>query len=196
MALESVLIAGEWRPAVNPPGTLRAVNPRTKETLPAEYPVSGSEDVIAALTAAQEAVVALREITPAQIADFLEAFANNIEARAHYLSLLADTETALGYSPRLHDGELPRTTDQLRQAANAARDGSWRLATIDTESDIRSMYGPLSGPVVVFGPNNFPFAFNSERAEILRLPLRRAIRLSPRPIPVTPAQRNCWPTWP
>ena len=23
------------------------------------------------------------------------------------------------------------------------------------------MYGPLGGPVVVLGPNNFPFAFNS-----------------------------------
>ncbi len=23
------------------------------------------------------------------------------------------------------------------------------------------MYGPLGGPVVVFGPNNFPFAYNS-----------------------------------
>jgi len=30
---------------------------------------------------------------------------------------------------------------------------------IDTAADIRSMYGPI-GPVCVFGPNNFPFAFN------------------------------------
>ena len=71
MALEPVLIAGEWRQAINPLGTLQAVNPRTKETLSAEYPVSGSEDVVAALTAAQEAVVALRQIKPTQIAAFL-----------------------------------------------------------------------------------------------------------------------------
>ncbi len=161
MSLEPVLIAGEWRQATNPQGTLHAFNPRTKEQLPAEFPVSGIEDVEAALTAAQEAVVDLRSIPSTQIADFLEAFAHNIEARAHELSTLADTETALGYSPRLHDGELPRTTNQLRQGAAATRDGSWRLATIDSATNIRSMYGPLGGPVVVFGPNNFPFAFNS-----------------------------------
>ncbi len=62
-------------------------------------------------------------------------------------------------SPRLKDVELPRTVNQLRQAAAAARDGSWVQATIDTKANIRSMYGPI-GPVAVFGPNNFPFAFN------------------------------------
>ena len=54
---------------------------------------------------------------------------------------------------------MPRTTNQLRQGAKAARDGSWVEATIDTASNIRSMFGPI-GPVAVFGPNNFPFAFN------------------------------------
>ena len=62
-------------------------------------------------------------------------------------------------SPRLKDGELPRTTDQLRQAATAARTDSWRCPTIDTATGIRAMFGPI-GPVAVFGPNNFPFAFN------------------------------------
>ena len=55
--------------------------------------------------------------------------------------------------------ELPRTTGQLRQAADAALDGSWALPTIDTRNQIRSCFEPL-GPVVVFGPNNFPFAFS------------------------------------
>jgi len=55
--------------------------------------------------------------------------------------------------------ELPRTTGQLRQAAAAAVDGSWALPTIDTKANIRSCYSAI-GPVVVFGPNNFPFAFN------------------------------------
>ena len=56
--------------------------------------------------------------------------------------------------------ELPRTTGQLRQAAAAALEGSWAMPTIDTKLNIRSMLAPL-GPVWVFGPNNFPFAFNS-----------------------------------
>jgi NADP-dependent aldehyde dehydrogenase len=48
----------------------------------------------------------------------------------------------------------------LRQAAAAALEGSWALPTIDTQLNIRSMLAPL-GPVCVFGPNNFPLAFNS-----------------------------------
>ena len=34
------------------------------------------------------------------------------------------------------------------------------MPTIDTKLNIRSMLAPL-GPVWMFGPNNFPFAFNS-----------------------------------
>jgi alpha-ketoglutaric semialdehyde dehydrogenase len=59
----------------------------------------------------------------------------------------------------LADVEMPRTILQLKQAAAAARDGSWRLATIDAANNIRSSYGPI-GPVLVMGPNNFPLAFN------------------------------------
>src|SRR5262249_37777555 len=47
-----------------------------------------------------------------------------------------------------------------REAARAARSGDWMLPTIDTKLGIRSCHAPL-GPVLVFGPNNFPFAFNS-----------------------------------
>ena len=73
---------------------------------------------------------------------------------------IAHAETALPKSPRLADVELPRTSGQLRQAAAAALEGSWAMPTIDTKANIRSMLAPL-GPVWVFGPNNFPFAFNS-----------------------------------
>jgi NADP-dependent aldehyde dehydrogenase len=55
--------------------------------------------------------------------------------------------------------ELPRTTAQLRQAAAAVREGSWALPVIDARLNIRSLLGPI-GPVLVFGPNNFPFAYN------------------------------------
>src|SRR5690606_7434534 len=72
----------------------------------------------------------------------------------------ANIETGLPRKPRLQDVELPRTTNQLRQAARATRDQSWRRPTIDTATNIRSIHGPLGGPVIVFGPNNFPFAYN------------------------------------
>ena len=161
MAMQPVLIAGQWRQSQNPEGTLTATNPSTKTVLPEQYPVSSLEEVEQALQAGQEAVTALRSHSPEDIAHFLELFADNVEARTEALVDLAHIETALPKEPRLRSGELPRTTDQLRQAAAAARERSWCSATIDTATNIRSKFGPLGGPVVVFGPNNFPFAFNS-----------------------------------
>jgi NADP-dependent aldehyde dehydrogenase len=161
MTVQPVLIAGEWRPAQNPASIFQATNPATKSYLPDSYPASSLADVEAALQSGQEAVAALRGISPDKIADFLEQFAANIEARTEELVELANLETALPQEPRLRSGELPRTTNQLRQAAAAARDRSWCHATIDTGAGIRSKLGALGGPVVVFGPNNFPFAFNS-----------------------------------
>ncbi len=154
-----VLIAGQWRDA-DASSTFQADNPATREKLADEYPVSRWADCDAALNAAVAAFEVLREMPGHRIAEFLEAYAQRIEQRAEELVAMAHQETALPVSPRLRDVELPRTTNQLRQAAKAARTGSWRHAVIDTASGIRSCYAPI-GPVAVFGPNNFPFAFNS-----------------------------------
>jgi 2,5-dioxopentanoate dehydrogenase len=158
MAIAPVLIAGRWRPA-NSSGSFHAENPATKEPL-GEFPISTWEDCDEALSAAAEAAEQMRALPAEQIASFLDAFAGRIEARKDEIVRMANQETALPASPRLADNELPRTTGQLRQAAAAAREGSWALPTIDTKQNIRSLYGPL-GPVAVFGPNNFPLAFNS-----------------------------------
>jgi 2,5-dioxopentanoate dehydrogenase len=160
-SLEPILIAGEWRPAQNPAGSFSAVDPSTKTALPASYPVSSLDDVTRAFRAADEAVAALGGIGPESIARFLEDYAARIEARADAIVEMAARETALPQAPRLRNVELPRTTNQLRQGAAAARERSWSHATIDTKAGIRSVYGPLGGAVVVFGPNNFPYAFNS-----------------------------------
>eukprot|EP00913_Durusdinium_trenchii_P023402 g21980.t1 len=117
------------------------------------------QEVDRALDAAAEAARAMRGWPGERFAAFMENYADRIDAAADELAELANRETALPVSPRLKDVELPRTSNQLRQAAAAARDGSWAAATIDTNSGIRSMFGPI-GPVAVFGPNNFPFAFN------------------------------------
>lgn len=161
MSLQPILIAGKWRPSRNPVGSFSAVNPASKNPLPDQYPVSGLEDIEAALEAGQESAAALRSVSAVVLADFLDTFAEHIEAQADALVETAHLETALPVEPRLRTVELPRTTNQLRQAATAARSGSWRHAVIDTATNIRSMYGPLGGPVAVLGPNNFPFAFNS-----------------------------------
>lgn len=154
-----VLVAGQWRDA-DYQSTFQATDPNTNTTLPAEFPVSSWADCDAALDAAVEAARELRKLPAAKIADFMERFADRIEAAKDTLVDAAYSETGLGKSPRLADVELPRTSNQLRAAAAACRSGSWALPTIDTNAGIRSCYEAL-GPVCVFGPNNFPFAFGS-----------------------------------
>lgn len=159
MSSEPVLISGQWR-AANASGTFRAENPATQSPLAPEYPVSNWADCDAALSAAVIAAAQLRSIKSDQVARFLEDFAARIEARKDDLVAIAHAETALPKTPRLAEAELPRTTGQLRTAATAAREGTWTCPTIDTKNNIRSYFAPL-GPICVFGPNNFPFAFNS-----------------------------------
>ena len=157
---QPVLIAGTWR-AADAEGTFEPKNPATKEPTGEIYPVSLRKDVDEAIEAAARAAEQIAEIGDEIVASFLERFAERIEARADELVAMANAESGLPASPRLADIELPRTTVQLRLAAAAVRDRSGTMPTIDTGSDIRSMYGPLGGGVAVFGPNNFPFAFNS-----------------------------------
>ncbi|NOX54926.1 MAG: aldehyde dehydrogenase (NADP(+)) [Planctomycetes bacterium] len=158
MSVQPVLIGGQWE-VPDTELTFRAFNPATREPLAETYPVSDWADIEIAIDAAYEAFCQVRGWPGDRFAAFLERYADRIDARADELVAMAHTETALPVQPRLKDVELPRTTNQLRQAAAAAREGSWALPTIDSKTNIRSIYAPI-GPVVVFGPNNFPFAFN------------------------------------
>lgn len=158
MSLQPVLIAGSWRPA-NANGSFRAENPFTGELLSEEFPISTWADCDDILSAAAQAANSLRAAPPEQIAQFLARFADRLDTRKTELVDVAHAETALPKTPRLADVELPRTTNQLRQAAAAVLEGSWALPTIDTKLNIRSLLAPI-GPVLVFGPNNFPFAYN------------------------------------
>lgn len=157
--VQPVLVGGRWRPAQSL-GVFYAVNPASGEPLPDLYPISSWQDCDEALDAAVEAASILRQLDPQIRARFLEAYADAIERNRDALVAMAHQETALPSAPRLAEVELPRTTNQLRQAAAAAKSGSWALPTIDTKNNIRSHYAPI-GPVCVFGPNNFPFAFGS-----------------------------------
>jgi len=154
-----ILVAGEWR-AADAVDEFRPFNPSTGEHLDAVYPVSSWQDCDAALNAAASAQVQLRQLSRDTLGDFLEAFASEIEKARAKLVEMAALETGLAPSPRLADVEIPRTTMQLRQAAQACRQASWCQATIDSQNNIRSVLQAI-GPVAVFGPNNFPFAFGS-----------------------------------
>ncbi len=160
MTLQPVLVNGVWRPSTPLCGTFQAVNPATGGTLPDVYPISSFEEVEACLRAGHEAVDELDSFSPDSIAQFLGVCADLLESRGQELAETAHVETGLSMEPRLRTIELLRTTDQLRQAAAVCRDRSWCRATLDTTKNIRSKHGPLGGPVVIFGPNNFPFAFN------------------------------------
>ncbi|HTI50195.1 MAG TPA: aldehyde dehydrogenase (NADP(+)), partial [Planctomycetaceae bacterium] len=139
--------------------TFEALNPATEQPLPGTYPVSPWSEIEEAISAAARAARVVRDWPGERFARFLERYAERIETQAGALVALAHQETALPIEPRLAKAELPRTINQLRQAAAAAREASWRRPIIDTQASLRSQFEPL-GPVVVFGPNNFPFAFN------------------------------------
>jgi NADP-dependent aldehyde dehydrogenase len=158
MSIQPVLIDGAWRPSTGT-RTFQSVNPMTQSPLADLYPVSPWPEIELAVNAAARAARDVARWPGERFARFLERYAERIEGRSAELVTLANQETALPVEPRLAKAELPRTTNQLRQAAAAARDGSWLRPIIDVKANIRSIFTSI-GPVVVFGPNNFPFAFN------------------------------------
>ncbi len=156
---QSVLINGQWRTGSHS-AVFSPINPTLGQPIALDFPVSHWSDCDEALTGATNAFIKLRQTAPEAIALFLEKYASLIEADKDGLVEIAHQESGLPKSPRLADVELPRTINQLRLAAAAARQQSWAIPTIDSKANIRSCYQAI-GPVCVFGPNNFPFAFNS-----------------------------------
>ena len=156
-ACEPVLIDGKWR-AATAFGSFQAFDPAAGRSRPALWPMSGWADVDAALDAAAAAAAELSRLPPERLAAFLERFARRLEDRAAELVAAGHAETGLAEHPRLADVELPRTLDQLRQAAASAREQSWRMAMLDTGKNIRAACFGV-GPVVIFPPANFPLAY-------------------------------------
>ena len=83
-----------------------------------------------------------------------------LEANAGELASIAHDETGLPVTPRLAQVEIPTTAGQIRAAAVAARERTWRLPTLSPSARVASQLAPLPGVVAVFGPNNFPIRFN------------------------------------
>lgn len=159
--IEPVLVDGQWRAAQAPQGSFRAEDPARGEKIGPAFPISSAADIEAALAAGAAVAAELAAAPPTRIAEFLEAYADGIDADADALVALASAETALAAEPRLRKVELPRTSGQLRQAARAVRSYSWTQPVIDTGAGLRAHRAPLGKPVLVFGPNNFPYAFNA-----------------------------------
>ncbi|HEX8607504.1 MAG TPA: aldehyde dehydrogenase family protein, partial [Pedobacter sp.] len=146
--------------------TFNAVNAATGVVLEGEYVCATEADIQLAVDAAEEAYSVYKNITRAEKVSFLNAIADEIESIRASLVKRAHEESGLPLG-RL-EGEVGRTTGQLRMFANQAAEGSWVNAVIDQaqpdrkplpKSDIRKMLVPI-GPVVVFGASNFPLAFS------------------------------------
>ena len=153
-----ILIDGQWQASAGSE-TFTATNPADGRSLDGDYPVSNRADIEAAAGAAGRAFEQCRDWPGEKFADFLDAYAAKIDAHGEALASKAHEETGLPVSPRLLDVEVPRTSNQMRAGAEAARTYSWATPRIDTAAGIRSMLGPV-GPVAIFGPNNFPLAIN------------------------------------
>jgi alpha-ketoglutaric semialdehyde dehydrogenase len=157
-------IAGQW---VRPDGAeFQSMNPVTGEGL-ASYRSCGTQEVEMAMAAARAAFAEYRRCDKDQIENFLNNVADEIEALGEQLLETADAETGLGLV-RL-TGERGRTCGQIRAFAAIVAAGHWVQTSIDTalpdraplpKPDLRRMMIP-TGPVVVFGASNFPFAFGS-----------------------------------
>src|SRR4051795_4882764 len=124
------------------------------------------EELDRVVAAAAEAARVLVGTRPTERADWLELIASRLDAARDELVPLAAQETHLGVD-RLQ-GELKRTTFQLRLFVEVLRDGAFLQATIDhadpawpmgARPDLRRMRRPI-GPVAVYAASNFPFAFS------------------------------------
>ena len=155
------LIAGEW-----------VGGDATFQSEPAHGPAhefsTGTVDLVdRAAQAAEQAFWTYGYSTREERAAFLDAIADEIEARAEAITEIGTQETGLPQA-RLQ-GERGRTVGQLRLFASHIRAGDYLDRRHDKalpdrqplpRPDIRLIERPI-GPVAVFGASNFPLAFST-----------------------------------
>ncbi|WP_085693339.1 MULTISPECIES: aldehyde dehydrogenase (NADP(+)) [unclassified Pseudomonas] len=146
---------------------LNSVDAHTGEPLPYAFHQATSDEVEAAVQAAEAAYPAYRSTSPAQRAAFLDAIANELDALGDDFVQHVMRETALPEA-RIR-GERARTSNQLRLFADVVRRGDFLGARIDRAQPERTplprpdlrQYRIGVGPVAVFGASNFPLAFST-----------------------------------
>ncbi|MBY5973356.1 aldehyde dehydrogenase (NADP(+)) [Ferrimonas balearica] len=155
------LIAGEWT------GTEAtfASTPVTGE--PITVSAGNATLVDRAVQAAEEAFWSYGYSSREERAAFLNAIADEIEARAETITAIGTAETGLPEG-RLQ-GERGRTTGQIRMFADHILKGDYLDRRHDEalpdraplpRPDLRMIERPI-GPVAVFGASNFPLAFST-----------------------------------
>ncbi|WP_375173226.1 aldehyde dehydrogenase (NADP(+)) [Pseudooceanicola sp.] len=155
------LIAGDWVGS----GATFASDPVSGDAV--TVCSGGAAEIDAAVQAAEEAFATYGWTDRETRAKFLEAIAEEIEARGAALTAHGSAETGLPEA-RL-EGERGRTTGQLRMFAEHIRKGDYLDIRHDAalpdrqplpRPDLRLIQRPL-GPVGVFGASNFPLAFST-----------------------------------
>ena len=155
------LIAGEW-----------VSGDKTFASSPAhgsshDFAVGSVDLVNRACEAAEEAFWTYGYSTRETRAAFLDAIADEIEARAEAITQIGTQETGLPEA-RLN-GERGRTTGQLRLFADHIRKGAYLDHRVDgalperqpaPRPEIVMLQRPI-GAVAVFGASNFPLAFST-----------------------------------
>ncbi|SIQ78227.1 NADP-dependent aldehyde dehydrogenase [Rhizobium sp. RU33A] len=120
-----------------------------------------------AVKAAEEAFETYAYSTREERAAFLDAIAEEIDARGDAITEIGSQETGLPEARLI--GERGRTTGQLRLFAAHIRKGDYLDRRHDEalpdrkplpRSDLRMVQRPI-GPVAVFGASNFPLAFST-----------------------------------
>ncbi|MCX2723565.1 aldehyde dehydrogenase (NADP(+)) [Roseibium salinum] len=155
------LIAGQW---VASEATFSS---EPAHGQPHKFSVGTVEQVDAACRAAEEAFWSYGYSTREERAKFLNAIADEIEARADAITEIGTSETGLPEA-RLQ-GERGRTTGQLRLFASHILKGDYLDLRHDEalpdrkplpRPDLKLVQRPI-GPVAVFGASNFPLAFST-----------------------------------
>ncbi|MBY5935021.1 aldehyde dehydrogenase (NADP(+)) [Tateyamaria omphalii] len=155
------LVAGEW-----------VATDTTFSSEPAHGPSHtfcvGTPDLVARACAAAEAAFETYGYSSRESrADFLNAIADEIEARGEAIAQIGTQETGLPEA-RL-EGERGRTCGQLRLFADHILKGDYMDRRHDValpdrtplpRPDLKMIQRPI-GPVAVFGASNFPLAFST-----------------------------------
>jgi 2,5-dioxopentanoate dehydrogenase len=155
------LIAGEWVAGAN-----------TFKSEPAhgdahDFSAGTVENVNAACEAAEEAFWSYGYSTREERAAFLNAIADEMDARGDAITQIGSQETGLPEARLI--GERGRTTGQLRLFASHILKGDYLDRRHDEalpdrqplpRPDLKMVQRPI-GPVAVFGASNFPLAFST-----------------------------------
>ena len=148
-------------------GEIRGVEAASGRELEPAFRGATIEQLQRACALAEAAFDSYRETAPEVRARLLEAIADNLAADGEHIVARAMLESGLA-RPRL-EGELGRTTNQLRMFAGVVRDGGYLDLRVDPalpdrkpapRPDLKMVQRPI-GPVAVFGASNFPLAFST-----------------------------------